>query len=57
VGGMFSRYNAYKYLPVSVVEFPARKEFADMISDAGFRNIHMKDLTLGIATIYVGDKD
>ncbi len=54
---MFSRYNAYKYLPVSVVEFPARKEFADMISDAGFRNIHMKDLTLGIATIYVGDKD
>lgn len=57
VGGMFSRYNAYKYLPDSVVEFPARKEFADMISDAGFRNIHMKDLTLGIATIYVGDKD
>jgi len=57
VGGMFSRYNAYKYLPDSVVEFPVRKEFADMISDAGFRNIHMKDLTLGIATIYVGDKD
>jgi len=57
VGGMFSRYNAYKYLPDSVVEFPARKEFAEMISDAGFRTIHMKDLTLGIATIYVGDKD
>jgi len=57
VGGLFSRYNAYKYLPDSVLEFPSQEEFSRMISDAGFRNIHLHELTFGIATIYVGEKD
>jgi demethylmenaquinone methyltransferase/2-methoxy-6-polyprenyl-1,4-benzoquinol methylase len=57
VGGLFSRYNAYKYLPDSVLEFPSQEEFSRMISEAGFRNIHLHELTFGIATIYVGEKD
>ena len=57
VGGLFSRYNAYKYLPDSVLEFPSHEEFSHMISEAGFRNIHIHELTFGIATIYVGEKE
>src|SRR5664279_2395935 len=56
VGGLFSRYNAYKYLPDSVLEFPSQEEFSRMIAEAGFRNIHLHELTFGIATIYVGEK-
>jgi len=57
VGGLFSRYNAYKYLPDSVLEFPSREEFSRMIAEAGFRNIHLHELTFGVATIYAGEKD
>ncbi|MDD2899402.1 MAG: bifunctional demethylmenaquinone methyltransferase/2-methoxy-6-polyprenyl-1,4-benzoquinol methylase UbiE [Desulfuromonadaceae bacterium] len=57
VGGLFSRYNAYKYLPDSVLEFPSQEEFSRMMADAGFRNIHLHELTFGIATIYVGEKE
>jgi len=57
VGGLFSRYNAYKYLPDSVLEFPSHEEFSRIISEAGFRNIHIKKLTFGIASIYIGEKE
>lgn len=57
IGGLFSRYNAYKYLPDSVLEFPSHQEFSRMISAAGFSNIQIKELTFGIASIYVGDKE
>ncbi len=57
VGGLFSRYNAYKYLPDSVLEFPSQEEFSLMIGEAGFRNLHLHELTFGIATIYVGEKE
>jgi demethylmenaquinone methyltransferase/2-methoxy-6-polyprenyl-1,4-benzoquinol methylase len=57
VGGLFSRYNAYKYLPDSVLEFPSHEDFSQMIGEAGFRNIHLHELTFGIATIYVGEKE
>ncbi len=57
VGGLFSRYNAYKYLPDSVLEFPSQEEFSRMIGEAGFHNIHLHELTFGIATIYAGEKE
>jgi demethylmenaquinone methyltransferase / 2-methoxy-6-polyprenyl-1,4-benzoquinol methylase len=57
VGGLFSRYNAYKYLPDSVLEFPSQEEFSRMLTETGFRNIHLHELTFGIATIYVGEKE
>ena len=57
IGGLFSRYNAYKYLPDSVLEFPSHEEFSRMIAKAGFRNIHIHELTFGIASIYAGEKE
>ena len=57
VGGLFSRYNAYKYLPDSVIEFPSHEEFSRLISEAGFHNIHIKELTFGIASIFIGEKE
>ncbi len=57
VGGLFSRYNAYKYLPDSVLEFPSQEDFSRMIGATGFCNVHLYELTFGIATIYVGEKE
>jgi len=56
VGGLFSTFSAYKYLPDSVLEFPPREEFKRTMAAAGFRNIVHHDLTFGIATVYVGEK-
>jgi demethylmenaquinone methyltransferase / 2-methoxy-6-polyprenyl-1,4-benzoquinol methylase len=55
-GGLFSRYNAYKYLPDSVLEFPSIEGFSRMIAETGFQNIQVCELTFGIASIYVGEK-
>ncbi len=56
VGGLFSKFSAYKYLPDSVLEFPSREEFKALMAAAGFRNAVHYDLTGGIATVYVGEK-
>ncbi len=56
IGGLFSQKSAYQYLPDSVLEFPSRQEFKGLMARAGFKNITHRDLTLGIATIYCGDK-
>ncbi|NVN92867.1 MAG: bifunctional demethylmenaquinone methyltransferase/2-methoxy-6-polyprenyl-1,4-benzoquinol methylase UbiE [Desulfuromonadales bacterium] len=56
IGGLFSRYNAYKYLPDSVLEFPSIEEFSRIIAETGYRNIQVRELTFGIASIYVGEK-
>lgn len=57
IGGLFSRYNAYQYLPDSVLEFPSPGEFSAIMSGVGFRNIRVLELTFGIASIYVGEKE
>ena len=56
IGGLFSQFSAYKYLPDSVLEFPAQEEFKKIMAEAGFGNIVYHDLTLGISTVYVGEK-
>ncbi len=56
VGGMFSRFSAYQYLPDSVLEFPSREEFKGMMAQVGFKDVQHFDLTGGIATVYVGTK-
>ncbi|HEY3307481.1 MAG TPA: bifunctional demethylmenaquinone methyltransferase/2-methoxy-6-polyprenyl-1,4-benzoquinol methylase UbiE [Desulfuromonadaceae bacterium] len=56
VGGLFSRYNAYKYLPDSVLEFPSIEEFSNTIRETGFENVKVQELTFGIASIYVAEK-
>lgn len=57
IGGLFSTYHSYKYLPDSVLEFPSQQEFSQMIANAGFNPPSIQELTFGIASIYVGDKE
>jgi demethylmenaquinone methyltransferase / 2-methoxy-6-polyprenyl-1,4-benzoquinol methylase len=56
IGGLFSSFSAYKYLPDSVLEFPSRDDFKGLMAKAGFSDNRHYDLTFGIATVYVGEK-
>ncbi|MCA1796579.1 MAG: bifunctional demethylmenaquinone methyltransferase/2-methoxy-6-polyprenyl-1,4-benzoquinol methylase UbiE [Desulfuromonadaceae bacterium] len=54
VAGLLSTRSAYRYLPDSVAAFPPREEFKAMMETAGFTSVRYRDLTFGIATVYVG---
>jgi demethylmenaquinone methyltransferase/2-methoxy-6-polyprenyl-1,4-benzoquinol methylase len=57
VGRIFSRSkNAYQYLNDSVQKFPEGKNFTDIMNKTGFKNISFQRLSLGICTIYIGEK-
>lgn len=56
LGGIFSKRSAYTYLPESVRNFPPPDEFAAMMRAAGCRHVRIRPLTLGIVTLYVGDR-
>lgn len=57
IGGMVSGdADAYRYLRVSVAGFPAREGFRSLMDQAGFVDAGWRDLSLGIATVYWGDK-
>lgn len=48
--------NAYNYLPFSVDEFPKKNKFVEILLKQGFINVSFKNLTFGIATIYIAKK-
>ncbi len=57
IGGLVSKdRKAYDYLPESVDEFPAPRDFARMLLDAGFAHVDRRSLSLGIAHIYIARK-
>lgn len=57
IGSFFSKHvNAYSYLPESVLNFPTAVSFAGIMKNAGFDNIRFKQMTFGIATLFVGTK-
>jgi demethylmenaquinone methyltransferase/2-methoxy-6-polyprenyl-1,4-benzoquinol methylase len=57
VGGLFSKnYQAYNYLPKSVINFPSAQKFSKIMNSAGFKNIKYKHLTFGICTLFIGEK-
>ncbi len=56
IGGFFSKFSAYQYLPESVLEFPSQETFKELMAEAGFVNVVHYELTFGIATVYVGEK-
>lgn len=57
VGNIVSKHkDAYTYLNKSVEDFPYGQNFLNMMDKAGFKNLQMKQLTFGIATLYIGDK-
>ena len=47
---------AYSYLNESVKAFPYGNQFCSILKETGFRDIHFKALTFGVATIYTAEK-
>ena len=57
IGRLVSKDSAaYTYLPESVNEFPYGERFIKILDGTGFNNTQCKPLTLGISSIYVGEK-
>jgi demethylmenaquinone methyltransferase/2-methoxy-6-polyprenyl-1,4-benzoquinol methylase len=57
IGGWISGdREAYRYLPESVARFPERPTFLAMMEQAGFTGCRCLDLSLGIASIFIGEK-
>jgi len=48
--------DAYNYLPESVGQFPSGTALLERMSAAGLKEVRLKRLTLGVATLYVGVK-
>ena len=57
IGSLFSRSDAYRYLPESVNFFPSRDDICNQIKQSGFQNSRFIDLTFGVSTIFLGKKD
>ncbi|MCP4641417.1 MAG: bifunctional demethylmenaquinone methyltransferase/2-methoxy-6-polyprenyl-1,4-benzoquinol methylase UbiE [bacterium] len=55
-GAISGDTEAYTYLNRSVEAFPYGEAFCRMMTDAGFTRVEACPLTLGIATVYQGDK-
>lgn len=49
-------FDAYGYLPSSVLEFPDGRAMLDLMASRGLRDPVQHPLTFGIATLYVGTK-
>jgi demethylmenaquinone methyltransferase/2-methoxy-6-polyprenyl-1,4-benzoquinol methylase len=57
LGGLLSGdRTAYRYLNQTIETFPSGKEFCAIMETAGFVNVKAIPLTLGIASIYQGDR-
>jgi demethylmenaquinone methyltransferase/2-methoxy-6-polyprenyl-1,4-benzoquinol methylase len=57
IGGVVSRHKgAYRYLGTSAINFPSGEEIAEMLLSAGFREVSLKHMTLGVVGIHVGIK-
>ncbi|MEO7522050.1 MAG: class I SAM-dependent methyltransferase, partial [Gemmatimonas sp.] len=46
--------SAYRYLPMSVTQFPTEERLAEQVRQAGFSDVTWERLLLGIAAIHVG---
>ncbi len=57
VGKLISKNNdAYQYLNNSVQQFPEKETFIHILNQSGYRHSFYKTLSLGICTIYCGEK-
>ncbi|MBL7702591.1 MAG: bifunctional demethylmenaquinone methyltransferase/2-methoxy-6-polyprenyl-1,4-benzoquinol methylase UbiE [Ferruginibacter sp.] len=57
VGKIFSKNrNAYQYLDESIQKFPEGKNFVNILDNLGYKNTYFKPLSLGICSIYCGEK-
>jgi demethylmenaquinone methyltransferase / 2-methoxy-6-polyprenyl-1,4-benzoquinol methylase len=56
-GKLFSKNrNAYEYLDKSIKKFPEGKNFTKILDQLEYRNTYCKPLSLGICSIYCGEK-
>lgn len=51
-----SKYNAYAYLPSSVLNFPDRYGLKTVMESCGLEDVKIYSRTLGIVTVHVGKK-
>ncbi|MBI5740061.1 MAG: bifunctional demethylmenaquinone methyltransferase/2-methoxy-6-polyprenyl-1,4-benzoquinol methylase UbiE [Nitrospirae bacterium] len=57
IGELISgKKGAYKYLPSSMLEFPAPEVFKRAIEETGLKDVRYFKLTFGIAAVHVGTK-
>ena len=58
IGGIISgKWEAYTYLPQSILEFPSPQEVQKVMEDAGWRKVEIHRLTFGAATVQTGVKE
>lgn len=51
------RYEQYKWLPDSLVQFPGRAELAQIFEETGLQKVQAYPLTGGIAALHIGIKE
>lgn len=57
IGKIIAKNNeAYQYLNDSVLQFPQKESFIQILNQSNYRNAFYKTLTLGICTIYCAEK-
>ena len=57
MGKLFSKNrDAYQYLDKSIKKFPEGKIFTNILEELGYKNTYSKPLSLGICSIYCGEK-
>ena len=54
IGGIISKYNAYKYLPDSTEGFLSAEQMADRLLKAGFDQVGFRRFNLGTMAIHWG---
>lgn len=58
LGKLFAkRYEQYKWLPDSLVQFPGRDELAEIFREMGLEQVKAYPLTGGIAALHIGIKE
>lgn len=57
MGKLFSKNrHAYEYLDASIKKFPEGKQFLTILDSLGYHSLQYKPLSLGICSIYCGEK-
>ena len=56
LGGLLSRFDAYKYLPNSLTHVPVKSDLTALMSAAGLKNARFELLAGGMAVLYSGVK-
>ena len=58
VGGWVSGEKAaYRYLPASVIDFPGKKEWMEIMSGCGYSRVMHRAFTFGMCRMYIGEKE